>query len=139
MSAALPFLSPFRNAPASLRYLAVGAICAVLNNLLLIGIVTAGLDYLRGLFVVCLPMLAIGFALHCWFTFETRPNFAAFLRYSIAILVNYPLWIGSLFVLCNLAQFSIVVASPLATLFLFLWNYLATHWAICARSVWHGG
>jgi putative flippase GtrA len=100
--------------------------------------VAAGLDYLSGLFVVCFPMLAIGFALHCWVTFETRPSVVAFLRYSAAILANYPLWIGSLFVLCDLAHLPIIVASPVSTLFLFFWNYVATHWAILrsVRSAW---
>ncbi len=138
MRGALLLPSALHKAPSSLRYMAVGAICAVLNNLFLIGIVAAGLDYLRGLLVVCLPMLAIGFALHSWYTFEKRPSFVAFLRYSVAILANYPFWIGSLFVLCDLAHLPIYIASPLATLFLFVWNYLATHWAILRsiRSAW---
>ncbi len=134
MNSAQPLLDRLRGTPSSLRYLAVGATCAVVNNLLLIGIVLAGLDYLRGLFVVSIPMLAIGFALHCLITFEAKPRLGAFLRYSAAILINYPLWIGSLFLSCDVAHLPIYVASPLATLFLFLWNYLATHWAIL-RSV----
>jgi putative flippase GtrA len=119
-----------RATPPGLRYVAVGAFCAVLNNILLIGVVDAGVDYLRALCLVCLPMLIIGFALHVTITFETKPTLAAFFRYSVGILANYPLWIASLFLLCDVARLPILLASPIATLFLFVWNYLATHWAI---------
>jgi putative flippase GtrA len=119
-----------RQIPVGVRYVAVGATCAILNNILLIAAVAAGLGYLSGIFIICLPMLIIGFALHTSVTFETPPTIKAFLRYSTAILASYPIWITSLFLLCDIAHLPIVFAGPIATVILFAWNYVSTHWAI---------
>lgn len=128
--AALLGTARWKKTPTSVRYIVVGATCAILNNIFLIAVVAAGFDYLSGLLIVCLPMLIIGFALHSSVTFETAPTTISFLRYSIAILANYPIWIASLFLLCDVARLPITAASPIATIFLFLWNYTSTHWAI---------
>jgi hypothetical protein len=131
--------SRWRDIPAGVRYIVVGATCAVLNNVFLIAaVVLAGFHYLSGLVVICLPMLLIGFALHAALTFETPVTFSGFLRYSAAILANYPIWFVSLFLQCDIARLPIVVASPIATVFLFFWNYFSTHWAIMrsVRTAW---
>jgi len=126
--------------PRFVRYVGVGAICAVLNNIFLIAIVGTGFGYLPGLMIVCLPMLVIGFALHTILTFEVKPTARAFLRYSLAMLANYPLWIAGLFMLCDVMKLPIYIASPAGTLFLFFWNYVSTRWAIarstCFKSIW---
>ncbi|MGH6803362.1 MAG: GtrA family protein [Methyloceanibacter sp.] len=128
----------WREITASVRYIGVGATCAVLNNIFLIAVVAAGFDYLSGSLVVCLPMLIIGFALHTSVTFETPPTIIAFLRYSAAMLATYPIWIVSLFLLCDVARLPIIAASLIATVFLFFWNYVFTHWAILRslRTTW---
>jgi putative flippase GtrA len=127
-------------APRFVRYVGVGAICAVLNNIVLIAIVGTGFGYLPGLMIICLPMLVIGFALHTILTFEVKPTASAFLRYSLAMLANYPMWIAGLFMLCDVMKLPILIASPVGTLFLFFWNYVSTHWAIarstCFKSIW---
>ncbi|MGI8569101.1 MAG: GtrA family protein [Methylocella sp.] len=129
--------------PRFVRYAGVGAICAVLNNIFLIAIVAAGFGYLPGLMIVCLPMLVIGFALHTTLTFEVKPTAGAFLRYSLAMLANYPMWIAGLFILCDVMKLPIFIASPAGTLFLFFWNYVSAHWAIarstCFKSIWRRG
>jgi putative flippase GtrA len=131
-----------RTGPRFVRYSGVGAICAVLNNVFLIVIVGMGFGYLPGLMILCLPMLIIGFALHTILTFEVKPTAWAFLRYSLAMLANYPMWIASLFMLCDVLKVPIFIASPAGTLFVFFWNYLSTHWAIarspCFKSIWRG-
>jgi putative flippase GtrA len=119
--------------PRFIRYVGVGAICAVLNNIFLIAIVGMGFGYLPGLMIVCLPMLVIGFALHTILTFEVKPTARAFLRYSLAMFANYPMWIASLFMLCDVMKLPIFIASPAGSLFVFFWNYVSTDWAI-ARS-----
>lgn len=129
--------------PRFVRYSGVGAICAVLNNIFLIAIVGMGFGYLPGLMIVCLPMLVIGFSLHTILTFEVKPTARAFVRYSLAMLANYPIWIAGLFMLCDVMKLPIFIASPLGTLFLFFWNYVSTHWAIarppCFKSILRRG
>ena len=107
--------------PRVLRYTLVGGFCAVLNNILLIGTVQAGIGYMTAVWLICLPMLVIGYLLHVVVTFEARPAFMAFLRYSAGILASYPVWIGSLFVLCDLLALPITAASIIATLTVFAW------------------
>jgi len=124
----------WRAAPSSLRYLLVGALCALLNNLLLIAVVTLGLNYLTGVLAVCGPMLVIGYALHAAITFERPARLGDFLRYSLGILAGYPLWIAALFLFCDLLAMPIYLGAPASALLLFIANCLSTHWAI-ARSV----
>jgi hypothetical protein len=35
-----------------------------------------------------------------------------------------------MFVLCSILSVSPTIAAPIATLLLFVWNYVAAHWAI---------
>jgi putative flippase GtrA len=127
----------WRGLARPIRYTLVGALCAVLNNALLIGTVWAGLGYLAAVWLICAPMLAIGYLLHVVATFETKPSPFEFLRYSLGILASYPVWIGSLYVFCDLFAWPIAGASLAATLVVFAWNYLATHVAFLgfARAV----
>jgi putative flippase GtrA len=119
----------WREVPRSLRYTIVGGLCAVINNLLLIGVVTLGLGYLAGIFAVCAPMLVIGYSLHALVTFEKPLSLVDFLRFSIGNLASYPMWIASHVVLCSVLALPIYVATPIATLILFCANYLLAHWA----------
>jgi putative flippase GtrA len=119
-----------RHIPASIRYTLVGVTCAVLNNVLLIAVAAAGFDYLSGVSIVCVPMLVIGFMLHCTVTFKTKATLGAFLRYSGGILANYPIFIACLFLACDIAHLPVFVAAPIATVVLFVWNYVAARWAI---------
>ncbi len=119
--------------PRVVRYTLVGGFCAVLNNLLLIGTVQAGIGYMTAVWVICAPMLVIGYLLHVVATFEAKPALVPFLRYSAGILASYPVWIGSLFVLCDLLTLPIAAASIIATGIVFAWNYVATHLAFRAR------
>jgi putative flippase GtrA len=128
----------WKDVTPGVRYIGVGATCAVLNNVFLIALVATGFDYLSASLVVFLPMVVIGFALHTSITFETPPTITAFLRYSGAMLVNYPIWIASLFLLCDVMRLPIVAASLIATVLVFFWNYTSTHWAILRslRTAW---
>jgi putative flippase GtrA len=115
-------------------YVLVGATCAVLNNVLLIAVAAAGFDYLASSLIICVPMLVVGFTLHSLITFKTKATISAFLRYSGAILANYPVLIAILFLLCDVAHLPVFVAGPIATIALFVWNYVFTHWAL-ARTI----
>jgi SAM-dependent methyltransferase/putative flippase GtrA len=114
----------------NIRYLAVVTICAIANNILLISLVKSGFDYFAGILLSYFPMILLGYFLHVSVTFEARPSLTAFGCYGVAMLANYPLWIGSLFVLSDLLRLPIVMAAPIGTAITFLGNYIATHWAI---------
>jgi len=121
-----------RWAPSSkeVRYLVVVTICAIVNNVLLIALVKAGFHYFVGIWLAYVPMVVFGYWLHVSVTFRTQATLAGFVRYGLAMLANYPLWIASLFVLTDLLRMPIAMAAPIGTVITFFGNYVATHWAI---------
>jgi len=133
---AFPSASRIGALPKNLRYVAVGVLCAALNNLALIVATAAGLNYLSAVFITCPPLLAIGYLIHARITFRIAPSFRAFLRYCAAMLANYPLWIGLMFLLCDVMRLPIVIAGPSGTALMFFWNFLSTHWAIPRQRLW---
>lgn len=121
---------PWRDLPKGLRYLCVGATCAVISNLLLLWIATAGLGYAASSMLALIPMFFIGYALHVFVTFEARPSLGSFLRFCLALIASYPVALALLFLFCDVAKLPLSIAAPLSTAFMVVWNYMTTHWAI---------
>ena len=130
----------YASLPRNWRYLAIATICAVVNNVLLIGLVKAGIGYFAGIWIAYIPMVLFGYALHSVITFQQNPSVRALLRYALVMLANYPLWILSLFVLRGELELPIEAAAPIGTVIAFIGNYLGTHWAILrsVRSAFEG-
>ena len=120
-------------APLAIRYLLTGAACAIMSNAFLIALSSAGFAYMTAAIAIFLPMVAFGFVLQTLFVFEEPPTAMALLRYGAAMLTAQPMWLGSLFVLCGMLQLSVAVAGPIATVWLFVWNFLSTRWAISRK------
>ena len=116
------------------RYLAVGATCAVLNSLILIGLDRVGVHYAVSSLIAFLVVVAVGYSLHSWYTFRVRRGLSTFLLYALALAANYPLQVLLLYLMVDLAHLSIVVASPISTLALAGWNVFATRWALVRRE-----
>lgn len=123
----------WRRTPSGVRYIAIGAACALLSNLLLIGFSLTGVHYLIAAALITGPILIIGFLLHCSVTFEVQPTIGAFIRYSATALSSYPLWLVSLIALREGIRTPIWAASPIATGIVFLWNYAGTNWSLTGR------
>jgi putative flippase GtrA len=114
----------------SVRYVITGGACAVLNNLLVINFAHAGVGYLTATALAFGPVLSVGYALHTLFTFGASVSLLSFGRYTLAMLTNYPLWIASLFLLCDLCRLPVALAAPLATVILFVFNYILIKWSL---------
>lgn len=112
----------------------VGASCALLNNILIIVFARQGAHYLTAALLAFAPVVALGFSLHTFFTFDCPPTPGSFLRYAVAMAANFPIWSAAMFLLCNLLAAPVAIASPAATLVSFLWNYSASHWALATRG-----
>lgn len=111
------------------RFVMVGGLCAVLANAAIILLVRAGFGTLAATILAFVPVLLIGYALHAALTFRKQPSRAAFGRYALAMVANFPIWIGALYVLCDLLKVSITIAAPATTVLVFLWNYFSGGWA----------
>ena len=64
------------------------------------------------------------------FGFRTHPTVLSFARYLGAMAFNLPLSIMLLFLFHDLAHLPMIIASPLATIALFVANYFLSAWAI---------
>jgi putative flippase GtrA len=107
----------------------VGALCAILSNIAVIVLVRQGFSSLAASVLAFGPVLITGYVLHTTFTFATQPSRATFLRYTLAMLANFPLWAAVLYVFGDLLHVSIALVAPATTVLIFLWNYLAARWA----------
>lgn len=116
------------------RYLIVGGACALVNNILVIAFAYMGAGYGKASALAFGPVLAFGYASHTFFTFETSASLVSFVRYALTMLTNYPLWIVSLFVLCDLLSLPVQIAAPLTTALAFAANYVMAKWALNAGS-----
>lgn len=114
------------------RFAMVGALCALLTNAAVIVLARAGLGTLAASVLAFVPVLLVGYALHAAFTFRSQPSRVSFARYTLAVAANFPIWIGALYVLCDLLKIPVTIAAPAATLLIFLWSYLSGGWAFAA-------
>ena len=117
-----------------LRYAAVGAVCVAINNALLVGLDAAGIHYAVSVAISAAVMIPLGFALQAQFTFTAPATRAAFGRYAAVMIVNAPLAWLVLWVVHDRGALPMVYAAPVMTGLLFIWNYLASGWAITSRS-----
>jgi putative flippase GtrA len=117
-----------RRTPA--RYLIVGASCAVLHNLIVIGFDRVGIGYVASSAVSFVVIVLIGYSAHTGFTYRAPRSPATLARYTLAMAANYPITVALLFAMVTLAGLPIYVAAPAGTVILFGWNFLTSRWAI---------
>jgi|SRR4051812_33659373 putative flippase GtrA len=115
------------------RYLTVGAMCALVYNLITIGSDFAGVPYLPATLLAVAVVAPLGFFLHCRFTFHKPPSLEGFLRFMAGIALAYPLLIALMMLFCAGLGLPVYIASPLATVVLVVFNYVSAHWAIVRR------
>ncbi len=93
----------------------------------------AGFDYVSSSFLSLLVVIPAGYLLHAGFTFGSGRSWSAFLRFAVSILAGFPISLLTVALLSSGAGLPMVIAAPVATLVLFVWNYATAHWAILGR------
>jgi putative flippase GtrA len=116
------------------RFVLVGGLCAILNNVLVIAFVHYGFGYLAATLLAFGPVLFVGYALHTIVTFKTSVSHLSFVRYTLAMATNFPIWIAALYVFCGAFGIAVTIAAPATTLLIFLWNYISARWALLSAS-----
>jgi putative flippase GtrA len=116
------------------RFVLVSGVCALLSNVLVISFAQVGLGYIAASLLAFGPVLLVGYALHSLVTFGTPVSQLSFIRYTLAMAANFPLWIGLLFVFCDVFKVAVAIAAPATTLLIFLWNYLSAKWAFLSPA-----
>jgi putative flippase GtrA len=112
------------------RYIVVGAICAVVHNVVMIVGDLIGFHYLPMNFVSFGMVTLLGYWLHSRFTFRGQLSIAAFLYFAAGLAVGFPFSLLVMAILCTGLGIPVIIAAPTATIVLFLWNYASAHWAI---------
>jgi putative flippase GtrA len=112
------------------RYTIVGAICALAHNAVMILGDLAGGHYVPMTVLSFGIVTPLGYLLHSRFTFRERLSLRGFLRFASGVAAGFPLSLLSMAILCTGLGLPVVIAAPIATITLFLWNYASVHWAI---------
>lgn len=118
------------------RYALVAAFCALLHNAILIGVDALGANVFWCQVASASVLLPVGFWLQSHVTFRCERSWTGFLRYSAALITNFPVALAALWLTRDLLAASMWVAAPISSVTLFCWNYLTSNWAFSrARAV----
>jgi len=112
------------------RYAQIGLLCAVLNNLIVIGFDRVHIHYAVAVGVAFLATTSIGYLLHSIYTFRTPPSVLALTRFFGANVSSFFIAMAMMVGLCDGFGLRPSIAMPIATILLFAWNYALATWAI---------
>jgi putative flippase GtrA len=118
----------------SWRYGLVGAFCALSNYIILVAVDAAGGHYLLGTVIAFCTVTPAAYLLHSRFTFAHAYNFKAFARFVAGVASSYPVAVGSMVILCSGLHLTVPIATPLATIGVLGWNFVAAHWSLAPRD-----
>lgn len=78
-------------------------------------------------------VVLFGYWLHTTWTWPSTPRAAMSLgRYALTASANLPLFVAGMYLFVDLAGLPVVAASPLVTLILMAFNFVAVRWALRA-------
>ena len=113
------------------RYFAVSVACALLHNILVIAGDSVGLHYAVSSLISFACVVGMGYWLHSAWTFPASGRSGiSFARYGASMTLNLPLFVAGMFVTVDLGAMPVMLAAPLVTIFLWVFNFAATRWAL---------
>lgn len=112
------------------RYLSGGAICALLHNVLVIGVTLAGVPYTVALVVSFLVTTPVGYLFHTAVTFGEPRSSGRLIRFMGGSLAGFGWSAALMIVACSGLGLPVAIATPLVTAIVFLWNFASARWAI---------
>jgi len=118
----------------SWRYTLVGAICAISNYIIMVSVDAAGGHYLLGTVVAFSVVTPTAYLLHSRFTFAEPFSSRAFWRFVAGVASSYPIAVGSMMFLCSGLHLGVPIATPVATIGVLGWNFVAAHWSLTPRA-----
>ncbi len=111
-------------------YLVVAGLCAVLHNIIMIGLDAGGVHYGISLLISAAVLIPTGFFAQGRVTFDGDLSLANFIRYTAVMIVNTPVSYASLWLLYDITKLPMIAAAPIATFALLIWNFFASGWAL---------
>lgn len=113
-----------------MSYGAIGAVCAGLSNFIVIAGSLAGVDYWNAAVLAFVLVTPLGYILQSRFTFGVDLSACRFVHFGGSVALGAILFLALLGVLHSGLKLPVWIASPLATMLIFCWNYAAACWAI---------
>ena len=94
-----------------------------------------GLDALRVHYVLCqlasaAVLLPVGYLTMSGAIFQTRRSWTAFASYSVVLISNLPIALALIWLLRGQLALPMLVAAPLSSIALYMWNYAASYFAL---------
>lgn len=112
------------------RYLLVAAFCATLHNVMMIALDRVGVIYVASMLISMVVLLPIGFGLQAAFTFAAERTWSAFAKYTAVMASNLPMTFATIALFHDLMDLPMIIAAPLSTAALVLWNFVGAAWAL---------
>lgn len=114
-------------------YLAIACFCAASHNVIMIAGDRMGGSYPVSTLASFLILTPTAYALHTRFSFRERFSLGRLLRFASGVAMGLPLSLLVMAFLCTLLKLPVVIAAPIATVALFVWNYASAHLSIVGR------
>jgi putative flippase GtrA len=121
------------------RYTLVGAVCAATYNAIMIFGNWLGGNYVSLSVLAYFAVTPIGYLLHARFTFGVGRSWRDFARFASGIAASFPIYLLVMAGLCSGLHLSIPIAAPMATVAMYIWNYVSSHWALRSRLPFWAG
>jgi len=121
-----------------LRYLLCGGLCAVVNNIILIGGDGLGLHYALLTAISWALAGSLGYGLNARFTFRQPWRGRAYLRFMGGVALGVPLSLALLALFVSLLRLPMWFAAPASTLLMMVYNYANARLAIMRRLLGKG-
>ncbi|MFN4020096.1 MAG: GtrA family protein [Erythrobacter sp.] len=115
-------------APA--RYLVIGLGCALLNNAILISADWAGLHYTAATVLTFVSTVPIAYFAHATWTFSAALSWHGFCRFVTGSMSSLMLAAAAVALARGAIGLPMVIAAPLATVAMTIYNYLMARWAV---------
>jgi putative flippase GtrA len=114
----------------STRYLAGGLACALLHNVIMISTSAYGMPYPPALVLSFSVTTPIGYAIHSAYTFEAEYSTRRLQRFMAGAVSGFVVSAALMVLFCSGLGFPVAIATPIATVLVFFWNFALARWAI---------
>ena len=112
------------------RYAVGGVICALLHNIIMITLDHQGFDYRISLLISFTLVTPLGYVFHSAVTFQKARNWPRLRRYMGGVTSGFFVSALLMYIFCTMLGFPVSIATPIATLLLFFYNYVLARWSI---------
>lgn len=123
----MKYISLFDRAP---RYAVGGVFCAAIHNIIMITLDHIGFDYRISLLISFAITTPVGYVFHSAVTFQKAQNWQRLRRYMAGITSAFLISALLMFIFCTVFHLPVPIATPIATILLFFYNYMLARWSI---------